>query len=162
MGVSVSQFTLYGILKGNKPDFHVAMPPQKAKPFYASLVDRFRTSYNPDAIKGMPLCRLLYFIINLIHQWIVGGAASVGCAVNKKKIAQWWFCSERGLWMCIKVIINLSVKISLVNDFAFEVRSLAIFEQLSIMNLSCRVCAFYLQVWFDIFHNQIAFRVSQG
>ena len=48
--------------------------------------------------------------------------------------------------MCIKVIINLSVKISLVNDFAFEVRSLAIFEQLSIMILSCRVCAFYLQV----------------
>ncbi|XP_034672324.1 D-aminoacyl-tRNA deacylase [Vitis riparia] len=47
----VSQFTLYGILKGNKPDFHVAMPPQKAKPFYASFIDRFRTSYNPDAIK---------------------------------------------------------------------------------------------------------------
>ncbi|KDO77764.1 hypothetical protein CISIN_1g028617mg [Citrus sinensis] len=48
----VSQFTLYGILKGNKPDFHVAMPPQKAKPFYDSLVDKFRKSYNPDAIKG--------------------------------------------------------------------------------------------------------------
>ncbi|XP_006449449.2 D-aminoacyl-tRNA deacylase [Citrus clementina] len=47
----VSQFTLYGILKGNKPDFHVAMPPQKAKPFYGSLVDKFRKSYNPDAIK---------------------------------------------------------------------------------------------------------------
>ncbi|GAY34655.1 hypothetical protein CUMW_012610 [Citrus unshiu] len=47
----VSQFTLYGILKGNKPDFHVAMPPQKAKPFYDSLVDKFRKSYNPDAIK---------------------------------------------------------------------------------------------------------------
>ncbi|KAH7568837.1 hypothetical protein JRO89_XS06G0059400 [Xanthoceras sorbifolium] len=48
----VSQFTLYGILKGNKPDFHVAMPPQKARPFYESLVDKFRKSYNPDAIKG--------------------------------------------------------------------------------------------------------------
>ncbi|XVF87390.1 hypothetical protein PTKIN_Ptkin18bG0116300 [Pterospermum kingtungense] len=47
----VSQFTLYGILKGNKPDFHVAMPPQKAKPFYESLVDKFRKAYNPDAIK---------------------------------------------------------------------------------------------------------------
>ncbi|XP_015874522.3 uncharacterized protein LOC107411449 isoform X1 [Ziziphus jujuba] len=47
----VSQFTLYGFLKGNKPDFHVAMPPQKAKPFYASLVDRFKQSYNPDTIK---------------------------------------------------------------------------------------------------------------
>ncbi|QHN81028.1 D-tyrosyl-tRNA(Tyr) deacylase [Arachis hypogaea] len=47
----VSQFTLYGFLKGNKPDFHVAMPPQKANPFYASLVDRFRNTYNSDAIK---------------------------------------------------------------------------------------------------------------
>ncbi|CAK8539461.1 unnamed protein product [Lathyrus sativus] len=47
----VSQFTLYGILKGNKPDFHVAMAPQRAKPFYASLVDRFRNAYNSDAIK---------------------------------------------------------------------------------------------------------------
>ncbi|KAI5446221.1 uncharacterized protein LOC127138014 isoform X1 [Lathyrus oleraceus] len=47
----VSQFTLYGFLKGNKPDFHVAMAPQRAKPFYASLVDRFRNAYNADAIK---------------------------------------------------------------------------------------------------------------
>uniref|UniRef100_A0A2P2J1D2 D-aminoacyl-tRNA deacylase n=1 Tax=Rhizophora mucronata TaxID=61149 RepID=A0A2P2J1D2_RHIMU len=47
----VSQFTLHGILKGNKPDFHVAMPPQKAKSFYESLVDKFRKSYRPDAVK---------------------------------------------------------------------------------------------------------------
>ncbi|XP_008784440.2 D-aminoacyl-tRNA deacylase [Phoenix dactylifera] len=47
----VSQFTLYGILKGNKPDFHVAMPPQKAKLFYASLVEKFRKSYAADAVK---------------------------------------------------------------------------------------------------------------
>lgn len=50
--LAVSQFTLYGTLKGNKPDFHVAMAPDKAKPFYASLVDSFRKSYKPDAIKG--------------------------------------------------------------------------------------------------------------
>lgn len=48
----MSQFTLYGILKGNEPDFHVAMSPERAKPFYASLVDKFRRSYNPDAVKG--------------------------------------------------------------------------------------------------------------
>ncbi|XP_026421140.1 D-aminoacyl-tRNA deacylase 1-like isoform X1 [Papaver somniferum] len=47
----VSQFTLYGMLKGNKPDFHVTMPPLSAKPFYASLVDKFRSSYNPDSVK---------------------------------------------------------------------------------------------------------------
>nr|CAB3475594.1 unnamed protein product [Digitaria exilis] len=48
----VSQFTLYGILKGNKPDFHVAMPPAKAKPFYASLVEKFQRSYSADSVKA--------------------------------------------------------------------------------------------------------------
>eukprot|EP00850_Spirogloea_muscicola_P024074 SM000435S15747 [mRNA] locus=s435:12311:13422:- [translate_table: standard] len=47
----VSQFTLYGVLKGNKPDFHVAMPPQQARPFYAALVQRAREAYRPDAVK---------------------------------------------------------------------------------------------------------------
>jgi hypothetical protein len=27
--LQVSQFTLYGMAKGNKPDFHLAMPPDK-------------------------------------------------------------------------------------------------------------------------------------
>ncbi|KQK03542.1 hypothetical protein BRADI_2g08490v3 [Brachypodium distachyon] len=48
---SISQFTLYGILKGNKPDFHVAMPPAKAKPFYTSLVEKFQKSYTNDTVK---------------------------------------------------------------------------------------------------------------
>ncbi|XP_047969919.1 D-aminoacyl-tRNA deacylase [Salvia hispanica] len=47
----VSQFTLYGVLKGNKPDFHVAMPPAAAKSFYASLVERFQKAYRADAVK---------------------------------------------------------------------------------------------------------------
>jgi len=40
------------VLKGNKPDFHVAMPPQLAKPFYESLVQRVGRAYKPDAVKG--------------------------------------------------------------------------------------------------------------
>ncbi|OEL22160.1 C2 domain-containing protein, partial [Dichanthelium oligosanthes] len=36
---------------GNKPDFHVAMPPAKAKPFYASLVEKFQRSYSADSVK---------------------------------------------------------------------------------------------------------------
>lgn len=59
----VSQFTLYGMLKGNKPDFHVAMPPERAKPFYASVVERFGKSYCPDAIKG----NLLPLISNSVY-----------------------------------------------------------------------------------------------
>lgn len=49
----MSQFTLYGVLKGNKPDFHVAMAPQIAKPFYESIVERFRKAYKEDAVKGI-------------------------------------------------------------------------------------------------------------
>ncbi|PWA37315.1 D-tyrosyl-tRNA(Tyr) deacylase [Artemisia annua] len=51
----VSQFTLYGILKGNKPDFHVAMGPDRAKSFYASLVERFQRSYKSEAVKDVAL-----------------------------------------------------------------------------------------------------------
>lgn len=47
----VSQFTLYGVMKGNKPDFHVAMPPLLAKPFYNSLVEKFRIAYVKDRVK---------------------------------------------------------------------------------------------------------------
>ncbi|XP_078429103.1 D-Tyr-tRNA(Tyr) deacylase family protein [Wolffia australiana] len=47
----VSQFTLYGILKGNRPDFHVAMPPPQAKDFYEKLVEKFRQSYSSGAVK---------------------------------------------------------------------------------------------------------------
>jgi D-tyrosyl-tRNA(Tyr) deacylase len=47
-------------LKGNKPDFHVAMPPDKAKPFYASLVEKFQKAYNPDAVKGQNTLSLIF------------------------------------------------------------------------------------------------------
>ncbi|KAK9267427.1 hypothetical protein L1049_009853 [Liquidambar formosana] len=64
----VSQFTLYGILKGNKPDFHVAMPPQRAKPFYESLVEKFRKSYNPDAIKAIVIDDFALEYLELCHE----------------------------------------------------------------------------------------------
>ncbi|KAG6548413.1 hypothetical protein Mapa_009899 [Marchantia paleacea] len=47
----VSQFTLYGMLKGNKLDFHVAMPPERAKPFYESFVARVAKAYKEDCVK---------------------------------------------------------------------------------------------------------------
>ncbi|KAL0442697.1 UNVERIFIED_CONTAM: D-aminoacyl-tRNA deacylase [Sesamum latifolium] len=49
--LTLSQFTLYGVLKGNKPDFHVAMPPEAAKPFYTSLVEKIQKAYRVDAVK---------------------------------------------------------------------------------------------------------------
>lgn len=48
----VSQFTLQCILKGNKPDFHSAMPAELAQPFYNSILEQMRTAYKPEHIKG--------------------------------------------------------------------------------------------------------------
>lgn len=48
----VSQFTLQYILKGNKPDFHAAMPAELAQPFYNSILENMRSAYKPELIKG--------------------------------------------------------------------------------------------------------------
>lgn len=48
----VSQFTLHCILKGNKPDFHMAMPAELAQPFYNSILESMRSTYKPELIKG--------------------------------------------------------------------------------------------------------------
>ncbi|KAG8015020.1 D-aminoacyl-tRNA deacylase 1 [Nibea albiflora] len=47
----VSQFTLQCILKGNKPDFHAAMPAELAQPFYDSIMENMRSTYKPELIK---------------------------------------------------------------------------------------------------------------
>ncbi|XP_029004630.1 D-aminoacyl-tRNA deacylase 1 [Betta splendens] len=47
----VSQFTLQCILKGNKPDFHSAMPAELAQPFYNSILENMRSAYRPEYIK---------------------------------------------------------------------------------------------------------------
>ncbi|MEE6508019.1 hypothetical protein FKM82_018278, partial [Ascaphus truei] len=47
----VSQFTLQCILKGNKPDFHMAMPSEQAEPFYNDILQQMRKTYKPDLIK---------------------------------------------------------------------------------------------------------------
>ncbi|KAK6177170.1 hypothetical protein SNE40_015326 [Patella caerulea] len=47
----VSQFTLMSILKGNKPDFHLAMGPGKSEAFYQEFLTLMKTSYSEDKIK---------------------------------------------------------------------------------------------------------------
>ena len=46
------QFTLYSVLKGNKPDFHLAMAPDRAPQFYQSFVERLRKEYDAEKVKG--------------------------------------------------------------------------------------------------------------
>lgn len=41
----VSQFTLYAVLKGNKPDYHLAMAPDEARPFWDRFVERVRGAH---------------------------------------------------------------------------------------------------------------------
>ncbi|EFN74087.1 D-tyrosyl-tRNA(Tyr) deacylase 1 [Camponotus floridanus] len=47
----ISQFTLYHVLKGNKLDFHRAMPAQESEPFYMNFLAELRTKYIPELVK---------------------------------------------------------------------------------------------------------------
>jgi D-tyrosyl-tRNA(Tyr) deacylase len=49
----VSQFTLYGIWKGNKPDFHYSMPPKEAREVYDAFVRKVKQLYYADKVQGM-------------------------------------------------------------------------------------------------------------
>lgn len=46
----VSQFTLYGFFKGNKPDFHLAMPPQQARDFWDKFLLKTGEMYSKDKV----------------------------------------------------------------------------------------------------------------
>ncbi|XP_048391423.1 D-aminoacyl-tRNA deacylase 1 [Stegostoma tigrinum] len=47
----VSQFTLQCILKGNKPDFHLAMGTEQSETFYNGLLQHIRKAYKPELVK---------------------------------------------------------------------------------------------------------------
>lgn len=47
----ISQFTLQCILKGNKPDYHMAMPAEQSEVFYNEFLEHMKKSYNPELIK---------------------------------------------------------------------------------------------------------------
>ncbi|KAJ6636845.1 D-aminoacyl-tRNA deacylase [Pseudolycoriella hygida] len=47
----ISQFTLYNRLKGNKPDFHLAMQGTEAFNLYNTLLNKLREQYSEDKIK---------------------------------------------------------------------------------------------------------------
>lgn len=47
----ISQFTLYHRLKGNKPDFHLAMGGDKAQNLYEKLLKQLGDSYDPNKIR---------------------------------------------------------------------------------------------------------------
>ena len=48
----VSQFTLYTTLKGNKPDFHLAMDPDNANKMYEIFLETMKKKYKPEKIQS--------------------------------------------------------------------------------------------------------------
>jgi D-Tyr-tRNAtyr deacylase len=57
-GRAVSQFTLQAVLKGHKPDYHMAMKAAESRAFYDAFVGSVRQAYKPEAIKGAGRARL--------------------------------------------------------------------------------------------------------
>ena len=49
--LAVSQFTLYGFLKGNKPDFHQSMQADSARKLFEFYVEKLREMYKPEKIQ---------------------------------------------------------------------------------------------------------------
>ncbi|KAL9887439.1 D-aminoacyl-tRNA deacylase isoform 2-T2 [Glossina fuscipes fuscipes] len=65
----ISQFTLYHRLKGNKPDFHMAMQGEQAQILYQSFLKRLANEY--DQVKTVFLvliCKSIYKMMALL-QW---------------------------------------------------------------------------------------------
>ena len=48
----VSQFTLYHVMKGNKPDFHLAMGGEQSKTFYENFLVEMKKAYSDSKIKN--------------------------------------------------------------------------------------------------------------
>ncbi|KAJ5118833.1 kinesin light chain 1 [Penicillium atrosanguineum] len=48
----ISQFTLYGKMKGNRPDFHDAADPDTARNLYDYFYKKMSSSYNSDKVKN--------------------------------------------------------------------------------------------------------------
>merc|ERR1712098_716370 len=48
----VSQFTLYHVMKGNKPDFHLAMGGDQSKLFYQEFLGEMNKAYKEEKIKN--------------------------------------------------------------------------------------------------------------
>ena len=48
---TVSQFTLYSVLKGNKPDFHNAMGSETSLDYFNNFVSLVKDLYDPELIK---------------------------------------------------------------------------------------------------------------
>ena len=63
------QFTLCVQMKGNKPDFHDAMAPDQSEQFYKDFLQKMRTTYAEDKIKGCHIifCQICMILLTVQH-----------------------------------------------------------------------------------------------
>lgn len=59
----VSQFTLYHLMKGNKPDFHLSMSGDASKEFYLDFLSELRKNYCEDKIKDGQFGAMMQVVI---------------------------------------------------------------------------------------------------
>lgn len=60
----VSQFTLFAALKGNKPDFHNAMGPDRAKPYWESFVKKVEAAHTGPVETGIFGAKMEVALVN--------------------------------------------------------------------------------------------------
>lgn len=84
----VSQFTLFSVLKGNKPDFHLAMNNEKAKITFDKIVETTNNKYDPNKVKTGKFGA--YMKVSLVNdgpttiEWEYPGKKAENIANNKK------------------------------------------------------------------------------
>ena len=77
----VSQFTLYAELKGNRPDFHTAMPPIDARQLYDRLVALVRSEYGEA---GMERVKDGQFGADMQVQLVNDGPVTISLSTDDK------------------------------------------------------------------------------
>ena len=76
------QFTLQAVLKGNKPDYHLAMGGEQSENFYQDFLQHLRSAYRADAIQGKILILIL-----LLFQHV-----PLTFETNMWFVKKLWFC----------------------------------------------------------------------
>lgn len=97
----VSQFTLYSRLKGNKPDFHLAMQGDAAQELYLQLLIKLGSIYQADRVKDGKFGAMMQVLIqndgpvtieiesprvSLVDASVRGASAVVGPQIDGKMI----------------------------------------------------------------------------
>jgi len=104
----VSQFTLYAVLKGNKPDFHQTMANDQSRDFYQRFLSRMSDSHKPEFIKdGLFGAFMQVHIQNDGPVTISVDSADMGDdgRVKKDKFDAWSKKKEKNV-NCSKEVVN--------------------------------------------------------